>query len=156
MMLMKFLVLLLLASAPQVDVFKKEMGPLQSAIDGLVTSTGAQVTPSGRSRAAFIEGYGIIVSLEIAFEAPQGIFDTPKKPAEVRTLVARRRKDIQEKLTAFLKQRVATTDSIGATDSLAIVIHVLNTTPSDIPNLPLQIVMTAKKDSPQQVAFREF
>ena len=74
-MLMKWLIVLLVAagpqSAPQLDVFKKDMVPLQSAVDSLVTSTGAQVTPSGRSHAAYIEGYGVIVTLEIAFEAPQ-------------------------------------------------------------------------------------
>ena len=153
-MLMNFFALFLLVAATQVDVFKREMAPLQSTVDGLIISTGAQVMQ--RSHAAYIEGYGIIISLEIAFEAPQGIFGTPKKPAELRTLVTQRRKDVQEKLTAFVKQHVATTDSIGPTDSLAIVIHVLNTNPADIPNLPIQIVMTAKKESPQQVAFREF
>ena len=153
-MLSTFLTLFLMLTAEQ-DVFKKDMAPLQSAVDGVITATGAQVMPAGKSRAAYIEGYGIIVTVEIAFEAPQGIFDTPKKPAEVRTLVAKRRKDLQEKMTSFVKSRVATTDSIGATDSLAIIIYVLNTNPADITNLPMQIVMTAKKESPQQVAFRE-
>ena len=154
-MLATVLTLFVMLAAEQADVFKKDMAPLQSAVDGVIASSGAQVMPAGKSRAAYIDGYGVIVTVEIAFEAPQGIFDTPKKPAEVRTLVARRRKDLQEKMTAFVKSRVATTDSIGATDSLAIVIYVLNTNPADIPNLPMQIVMTAKKDSPQQVAFRE-
>jgi hypothetical protein len=154
MMLMKLFTLLLLAATAQTDVFKKEMAPLQASVDGLVTSTGAQVLQ--RPRAAYIEGYGVLISLEIAFEGSPGIFGTPKKPAEVRAIVSQRRKDVQEKLTAFVKQRVGTMDSIGSSDSLAIVIHVLNTTPTDIPNLPVQIVMSAKKDSPQQVAFREF
>lgn len=154
-MLVKFLTLFLLFAAEQADVFKKDIAPLQSAVDGLIVATGAQVMPAGKSRAAYIDGYGIVVSVEIAFDTPQGIFDTPKKPAEVRTLVAKRRKDLQEKMTAFVRSRVATTDSIGATDSLAVVIHVLNTNPADISNLPLQIVMSAKKEFPQQVAFRE-
>ena len=114
-------------------MYLRQIGALQSAVDGVIASTGAQVMPAGKSRAAFIDGYGIIVDLEIAFDAPQGIFNTPKKPAEVRTLVARRRKDLQEKMTAFVKSHVATTDSIGGTDSLAIVIYVLNTNPADIP-----------------------
>ena len=153
-MLMNFLALLLLVAAPQADVFKKEMAPLQSAVDGLVKSAGAQVLEP--PRAAYIEGYGIIISLYMTFEVPQGIFGTPKKPAELRKLVEQRRKDVQEKLTTFVTRSVATTDSIGSTDSLAIVIHVLNTYPGDLPNLPGQIVLTAKKESPQQVAFREF
>jgi len=154
-MLATFLTLFLMLAAEQTDVFKKDMAPLQSAVDGVIIATGAQVMPAGKSRAAYIDGYGIIVTVEIAFEAPQGIFDTPKKPAEVRTLVAKRRKDLQEKMMSFVKSRVATTDSIGATDSLAIIVYVLNTNPADITNLPMQIVMSAKKESPQQVAFRE-
>jgi hypothetical protein len=154
-MLATFLTLFLMLAAEQTDVFKKDMAPLQAAVDGVIIATGAQVMPAGKARAAYIDGYGIIVTVEIAFEAPQGIFDTPKKPAEVRTLVAKRRKDLQEKMTSFVKSRVATTDSIGATDSLAIIIYVLNTNPADITNLPMQIVTSAKKESPQQVAFRE-
>jgi len=156
-MLINFFSLFLLLAAPaapQADVFKKDMEPLESAVNGLIVSAGAQVLQ--RSRAAYLEGYGIVVSLEIAYIAPQGIFDTPKKPSEVRTLVTQRRRDVQEKVTAFIKQRVATTDSIGPTDSLAIVIHILNTNPADVPNLPLQIVMAVKKENPQQVAYREF
>ena len=40
-------------AAEQTDVFKKDMAPLQSAVDGVITSTGAQVMPAGRSRAAY-------------------------------------------------------------------------------------------------------
>jgi hypothetical protein len=153
-MLINLFSLYLLLAAPQADVFKKDMAPLETAVNGLIASTGAQVMQ--RSRAAYLDGYGVVISLEIAYITPQGIFDTPRKPAEVRTLVTQRRRDVQEKVTAFVKQRVATTDSIGPTDSLAIVIHILNTNPADIPNLPLQIVFAAKRDNAQQVAYREF
>ena len=152
-MLMSFFTLFLLL-APTVDDFKKEMAPLQSAVDGLISSTGAQVLQ--RSRATYIEGYGVIVFVEIAFEPPQGIFSTPKRPEEVRSTIAQRRQDVREKFTTFVKQRIVTTNSIGSTESLAIVVHVLNTNPADVPNLPGQIQFTAKRDNPQQVAFREF
>jgi hypothetical protein len=154
MMLMNLFALLLLVAPLQFNVFKKDMSTLQATVDGLVTSTGSQVMQ--KSHAAFIEGYGVTVNLEVAFVAPQGIFDTPKKPAELRTLVAQRRKDVQEKLTAFVTQHVATTDSIGPSDSLAVVIHVMNTNPVDTPNLPIQIVLAARKESPQQVSFHEY
>jgi hypothetical protein len=143
---------LLLLAAGQADVFKKEMGPLQSAVDTLVTSTGAHVLQ--RSRAAYIEGYGIVVLLEIAFEQ-SNIFSTPKPPKELRSVVAQRRAAVREKLEAFVKERVATMDSLGRADSLTIVIHVLNANPVDVPKLPVQIQVAAKKDSPQPV-FREF
>jgi len=146
--------LLLVPAASTVDAFKKEVAPLQSAVDSLVASTGAEVMQ--RSRAAYLEGYGIVVSLEIVFEPPQGIFGTPKTPAQLRTVVAQRRKDLQDKLTAFIKERIVRTESIGSSDSLSIVVHVLNTNPADLPGLPAQIQVTAKKDSPQQPTYREF
>ena len=145
---------LLLIAAPQVDTFKKEMAPLQSAVDTIITSTGSQVLQ--RSRATYLEGYGIVVSLEIAFEAPQNPFSSPKTPAEVKAVVAQHRKDVEEKMTAFVKQRVATMDSLAPGDSLAIAMHVLNTNPADVPNLPVQILMTARKQSPDHVDIRVF
>jgi hypothetical protein len=143
-----------LLAAPTVDDFKKEMNPLQSAVDGLISSTGAPVLQ--RSRATYIEGYGVVVFVEIAFEPPQGIFSTPKRPEEVRSTINLRRQDIKEKFTTFVKQRIVTTNSIGPTESLAIVMHILNTNPADVPNLPGQIQFTAKRDNPQQVVFREY
>jgi hypothetical protein len=153
-MLMNFLALYILLAPPTADVFKKEKAPLESAVDALVTSTGAQLLQ--RSHAAYIEEYGIVVTLEAVFEQPQGIFGTPKPPAELRSLIAQRRASLQEKLTTFLKQRVATTDAIDSTAYLSIVVHILNANPAEVPNLPQQIVTTVKKDSPQQPSFREY
>jgi hypothetical protein len=152
-MLLSLFSLFLLTAMPQANVFKKDMGPLQSAVDGLMQSLGVQVLQ--KSRAAYIEGYGIIVTLEVAFEPPYNPFTTLKSPAEVRSIVAQRRKDLQEKLTAFVKQRVATTDSIGSTDSLVVVVHVLNTNRADVPNMPIQILCIVKRDASQTPMFRE-
>src|SRR5689334_15785675 len=102
-MLMSLFALYLFAS-PTVDAFKREMGPLQTSVDTTVASTGAQITRT--AQATYIEGYGIVVMLELAFEAPQGIFTTPKPAAELRKLVEQRRADLQEKLKVFVTQRV--------------------------------------------------
>lgn len=146
--------LLLLVVPLQLDTFKKEMAPLQSAVDSVVLATGSQVLQ--RSRATYLDGYGAVVSLEIAFDAPQSPFSGAKTPAQVRSAVSQHRKDIQDKMSAFMKQHVSTMDSIAPTDSLAIAIHVLNTNPADVPDLPVQILMTVKKQSPGQVLTREF
>jgi hypothetical protein len=151
-MLMSLFALYLLAT-PTVDAFKREMEPLRTSVDATVASTGAQITRT--SSAAYIEGYGIVVMLELAFEAPQGIFTTPKPAAEVRKLVEQRRADLQEKLKVFVTQRVATADSLDASESLTIVVNVLNTTPS-VPKLPVQILVTSKKGSQQPASYREF
>jgi len=153
-MLTSLLAVFLLLAPVTVDAFKKEMAPLQSGVEALIVSTGAQVMQ--RSHAIYLEGYGIVVSTEIVFERPQGPFDTPKPPAELRKLVDQRRKDLQEKLTAFVKERIVRTESIGPTDSLTIVIHVLNSHPVELPTLPVQMQVTVKKDAPQDVKPREF
>jgi len=147
------LCVLLLAVNPQ-DSFKKEMGPLQEAIDGLVQSTGARIMTS--SRAAYLEGYGIAVALEVALEQPPNIFSKMKTGAELRASVAQRRKDIKDKLSEWLKQRIVKTESVGATESISIVVHLMNTTPNDVPDLPAQFVISVKKDAPGQVTVREY
>jgi hypothetical protein len=152
-MLMSLFALYLLAT-PTVDAFKREMAPLQTSVDSTVASTGAQITRT--AQATYIEGYGVLVMLEVAFEAPQGIFTTPKPAAELRKLVEQRRADLQEKLKLFVTQRVGTTDSLEASESFTIVVNVLNTTPAAVPKLPVQIQVTAKKGSQQPSSYREF
>jgi len=144
---------LLLFGTSQDDVFKKEMGPLQAEVDSVILSTGAQV--SQKSKAAYLDGYGVIVSVEVVFESPQNPFSGAKRPEEIRSLVAQRRKEVKDKMAELVKKHVATMDSIGASESLAIIVHVLNANPVDARNLPIQILFSAKKDSPQQIAFRE-
>jgi hypothetical protein len=152
-MLMSLFALYLLA-APTVDAFKREMGPLQTSLDAAVASTGAQITRT--SQAAYLEGYGVVIMMELAFEAPQGIFTTPKPAAELRKLVEQRRADLQEKLKTFATQRVATSGTLEGSESLSIVVNVLNTTPGAVPKLPVQIVVTAKKGSQEPANYREF
>ena len=152
-MMLSIVLSLFVLVASQVEVFKKEKASLQSAVDTEVTSTGAQVLQ--RSRAAYVEGYGVIVTLEVAFEGPQNPFSGYKRPEELRVLIEQRRKQVQEKVTALVKQRVGTMDWLGPNDSFTVIIHVLNANPADVPNLPVQIQISARKESPQPT-FREF
>jgi hypothetical protein len=55
-----------------------------------------------------------------------------------------------------LKQRVLKTDSVGATESLTVVVHMLNVTRADVPDLPTQFVFSVRKDAPTQVNIKEF
>ena len=153
-MFLSLLAVVALVLEPQVSVFKKDMSPLQSAMETLIASTGVQILE--KPRAAYIEGYGVVITMYIAFEPPQGIFSTPKPAKELQSVVAQRRKDLQDKLKTFVKRQVLVTDSIGANDSLAVILHVLNTNPVDLPNLPVQILVIAKKDSQLEPQFREF
>jgi hypothetical protein len=148
------LAMLLVAAAPQGDAFKKEKAALQQAVDTTAATAVARVLQ--QSKATYLEGYGVVVTLEVALATPPTPFGAPLSAAEVRAAVTQRRRDLEQKLSAFVTSRVVTMQSIAATESLAVVIHILNTTPGDVPNLPGQIVLSAKKDSPQQVIPKEF
>lgn len=153
-MLRSFLILLLFAGSPQVDVFKKEMGPLQTVVETTISSTGARVF--SQPKATYLDGYGIVVSVEAMLEQPPNIFSTPKSPEHVKATVNQRRKDVREKLTELMKQQIAKSTSIGETESLAVIVHLLPTTRADAGDQPTQMVLSVKKGAPTQVNVREF
>jgi hypothetical protein len=53
-MFLSLLAVVALVLEPQVSVFKKDMSPLQSAMETLIASTGVQILE--KPRAAYIEG----------------------------------------------------------------------------------------------------
>jgi len=156
-MLKSIVCFLMLAGAPQSEAFKKEMIPLQEAVDTVVSNTGARIMGmSDRSRATYLDGYGIVVVLEVTLEQPSHPFGSSKSPAEVQATVSQRQKAIKEKISELLKQRVGKTESVGATESIAVIVHFLNVTRADVPDLPIQLVFRVRKDTPTEVKITEF
>jgi hypothetical protein len=145
MIFLKSVLCLLLAGGfAQTDtIFKKEMGPLQSAVDVAITSTGSRIMSS--PRATYLDDYGVLVSVEVALEAPPNPFDGFKTSDATRKAVNTRYKDLTTKLADLVKEQVAKIDSVGATESLSVVVYILNANPADAPNLPSQLVITMKK-----------
>lgn len=140
----------------RVDLFKKEAPILQAAVEEAVNSLIPGPGVLERPRATYLEGYGVVVSLQASFEPTRTIFSSPKTPAEVKRIVNERRKAVQEKLEMLLKERVATMQSIGGAESLSIALHLLNSNPADLPDFPAQILLTVKKQDPARVIVREF
>ena len=139
----------------QLDLFKKESAVLRAAIDDTVNaSVSGRATES--AKATYLEGYGAVFTLEAALEPTRSPFTSPKTPDEVRKIVSDRRKAIETKLEALLKQRVATLQSVGPTDSVTVVLYLFNSNPVDVPDLPSQIVFTVKKQDPARVNIRAF
>ena len=144
MSLLKTVLLLLLAgAATQVDIFKKEMAPLQSSVDTTVSGIGARVMSN--AKATYLDGYGVVVVVEVMLEPPRNPFDGFKTSDATKAIINTRYKELTGKLSDLVKDRVAKTDSVGATDSLTIIVHILNSNPADVPNLPGQVVITMKK-----------
>jgi hypothetical protein len=140
-----------------VEAFKKESAPLQNVVEEVVNS--ALPGFSGvleHAKATYIDGYGVVVSLEVTLEPGYSPFSTPKTPGELKSLTAKRRKEIEENLERLLKDRVAKLQCLGDSDALTIAMHLFNAHPVDLPNLPTQIQLTLKKQAPDHVIRREF
>jgi hypothetical protein len=139
----------------QLDVFKKESGALRAAIDDIVNTT-----VSGRgadsTKAAYLDGYGAIFTLEASLEPTRSPFSSPKTAADIRAIVTERRKAIETKLEALMKERAGAMQSVSPTESVTIILFLFNSNPVDVPDLPSQIQFTVKKDDPTQVIVQAY
>jgi hypothetical protein len=136
---------LLAQSQPSAEAIKKDVQTLQNAANdtmgGIVSGLGVLQA----ARATFLEGYGIVVTMEVALEPPRNPFTAMKTSDDVRTTVAQKRKATVEKLTNLLKDKVLALESIGPTESASIIVYLLNANPGDLPDMPAQLVLTIKK-----------
>ncbi len=138
------------------DKIKTDVRTIQTAVNDAV---GASLPGWGvlqAAKAAYLEGYGVVVTMEVAFDSPANPFTGNKSPEEVRATAAQRRKEIQEKLTNILKQKTATLESITPTESVAIILNILNTNPAYVPNMPSQIILSAKKQDAANPKIKEY
>jgi hypothetical protein len=140
---------------PQMDLFKRESTALRGAIDDVMNAVlGRGVLDP--AKATYLEGYGAVITLEVSLEPTRSPFTSPRSPAEIRTVVSQRRQAITEKLEGLLKERAGTMQSIGSTEAVTIVLYLLNANPADVPDLPSQILFTARKQDTSQITRREF
>ena len=135
---------LLAQTPPSAETIKKDVQALQNAaneaVNGVV-SLGVLQT----ARGTFLEGYGVVVTMEVALEPPRNPFTAMKTSDDVRTNVAQKRKTMTDKLMNLLKEKVPALESIGANESATIIVYLLNANPGDLPDLPAQLVLTLKK-----------
>jgi len=140
----------------QMDSFKKEAVVLRGAIGDAVGSVIPGRSYMDLPKATYLEGYGAVVTLEVSLGPTRSPFSSPETPEQVRKIVTERRKDITQKLEAALKKRVPDMQSVAPTDSVTVVLYLLNSNPADVPDLPSQILFTVKKQDPTQVTIQEF
>ena len=136
---------LLAQAPPSPEKIKKDIQTLQDAanetVGGVVPGLGVLQAAKG----TFLEGYGVVVTMEVALEPPRNPFTAMKSPDDVRTNVAQRRKATVDKLANLLKEKAPTLESLGPTESATIIVYLLNTNPGDLPDLPAQLVLSIKK-----------
>jgi hypothetical protein len=120
----------------------------QVAIAAAVDAEVAAVVPGQmlqRAKATYLDGYGVVVTIEVAFERPRGPFSSARAPELIRQSSEVRRSQLKEIAIRLLGQHVATLDGLRADEQLTIVIYMLNTNPVDLPDLPTQLVVSVTK-----------
>lgn len=141
----------------QLDKVKKDAVQFQGEVNDLIASApGILILQS--AKATYLDMYGVVVTVEVALERPRNPFSASRPPKELRTVVGERRQQIQTMLSAFLKQRVPSLESVGPTQSVAVIVHLMNTNPADVPNLPSQLIFSVRKQDAvsSQIQVREF
>ena len=136
---------LLAQNPPSAETIKKDVQTLQNAANDTVGGIVSGLGVLQAARGTFLEGYGVVVTMEVALEPPRNPFTAMKTSDDVRTTVSQKRKATVEKLTNLLKEKVPTLESIGPTESATIIVYLLNANPGDLPDLPAQLVLTIKK-----------
>ena len=132
-------------SQPPMEKVKKDVALLQNAVNDAINVTIPGWGVLQGAKAAYLEGYGVVVNMEVAFDSPRSPFDGLRSPEVVRTTTSQRQKEVMDKLTSLLKQKVPALESIGPAESVAIILNLLNTNPADLPDMPSQIILSLKK-----------
>jgi hypothetical protein len=160
---LKLIVSLLLTSAlvygqtqAATDKIRADIKTVQNAVNDVV---GLSVPGWGvlqGAKGAYLKGYGIVLNIEVAFDPPVNPFSPQKSPEEVRTSATQKRSDVQGKLANVLKQKLPLLTSLNPGDSVAVILNVLNTNPVYMPDMPSQIVLSAKKEDAPRVSVDEY
>jgi hypothetical protein len=140
----------------RLDVFKKEASSLQEATEQAVEAATPGMAVLQHAKATYLEGYGIVVTVQAALVPNRNPFAATVSSADVRKVVAERRTQLRQRVQELVKQQAASLQSLGSEESLAIVVYLLNSNAADVPDLPAQIVFAAKKNNPNQINVYEF
>jgi hypothetical protein len=145
---------------PQVEKINinKDVASIQAAVNEVVNSTIPGLVVLQAAKGAYLDGYGVVVSVEVALEAPRNPFNALTTSNNVRATVGQRQKDMMDKLATLLKQKVPVLDLVGPAESVAIIVNLLNTNPADLPDMPSQIVLSVKKQeaAAARISIREY
>jgi hypothetical protein len=138
-----------------VEKIKPDVTLIQSAVNDAVGSSLPGWGVLQGAKGAYLDGYGVVVTIEVALDSPLTPFSGQKTPEEVRATAKQRRNEVQEKLTNILKEKTASL-SIAPAESVAIIVNILNTNPAYVPEMPSQIIFSAKKQDAARVIVREY
>ncbi len=128
----------------QVGPSVEERAAITAAIDERV----AGIVPGPmlqRAKSTYLEGYGLVVTIEVALALPRNPFTGMRSPEEIRRSSNERRLALKEATVDLLGEYVPGIRSMPSDERVAVVIYMLNTNPADLPDLPTQIVASVTK-----------
>jgi hypothetical protein len=138
------------------DKIRADIKTVQNAVNDVVGLTVPGWGVLQGAKGAYLKGYGIVLNVEVAFDPPVNPFSPQRNPEDVRTSATQKRSEVQEKLANVLKQKLPLLTSLNPSDSVAIILNVLNTNPVYTPEMPSQIVLSAKKEDAPRVSVDEY
>ena len=98
------------------------------------------------SRATYLEGYGVVVTVEVGLEPPRNPFsNSSRTPEEVRRSSLQRLEALKSSTVELLGTHTAGLESLGANEQVSVVIYLMNPNPVDLPDLASQLVISARK-----------
>ena len=143
-------------ASPTDEKIRSDVRTIQDAVNEIV---GTPVPGGGVlqvAKGAYLDGYGIVVSLEVAFGPFVNPFSPQKTPEEIRTTATQRLKEVQDKLTSILKQKVMLLESIAPSESVSVILNILNTNPAYLPEMPSQVIFSVKKQDAARVSIKSY
>lgn len=97
------------------------------------------------AKATYLEGYGLVVTLEVALELPRNPFTGLRPLDEIRRSSQRRHVALKELVLGMLRQYPPQVRDLGMDDRFAVIVYLLNTNPVALPDLPTQFVASVTK-----------
>ena len=139
-------------AGPKSEVFRREAPALQRSADQAIGEVPG-ISLLQAAKAAYLDEFGVVVTLEIALEPPRNPFSSASSD---RTQLPVKQNLVRDKMKDFLTKRAAGIQSADGAQFITIVVHLFNANPVDSPNLPRQMVFTVKKQDPSNVTIREY
>ncbi len=128
-------------SGPDVDL--EQAAALTADVDARLGAVVPRVFQE--AKAAYLEDYGLVVTVEVALAPPPNPFSNRRSPEEIRSSSLERIEAVRTTAAALLGDRVADLNGLLPNERVSLVIFILNPSPVDLPDLPAQIVLTLRK-----------
>jgi hypothetical protein len=131
------------AGLVRADVDAAEAANLERTVDSMV----GQLVPNvfRNARATYLEGYGVIVTIEVALDVPRTPFTSSRSPADVRESALGRIASIRQGAIGLVGNEAPGIEGLLPEEMVSVVVYMVNPNPVDLADLPGQIVVSARK-----------